>query len=69
MDNVEMKDVVKQRHPAKDQQNTAQAALRFGLVDQAQNDGRGSECHEQVVERRRILRVLKKEIAVRESVG
>ena len=50
-----MQDVVKERHPAKDQQNTAQPALGFGAVQQSEQNERRSQCHEQVVERRRIL--------------
>src|ERR1700687_2455183 len=54
-----MEDIVKQRSPPKNQKNTTQPAFCSGLVHQPKKDEGRSECHEQVVERRRILERVK----------
>src|SRR5215468_3139609 len=50
-----MQDVVEERNPAEDQENPTQPTFRFGPIQQSQEDHGRSECHQQVVERRRIF--------------
>src|SRR6516225_3852331 len=52
---VEVQDIVKQRYPAEYQQNPSQPLLRSYPVKQPKQDECRTQCHEQVVERRRIL--------------
>src|SRR5215470_821134 len=52
---IKMQDVVKERHPPKHQQNAAQPAPRFSVVEQAKQHERWPKRDKQVIERRRIL--------------